>query len=471
MTPDLNGDWPDVRRARHARRRWRTWGVALASAALVTSMGMPTAPGSARPAVAAVTAAAWTAPQALSSAGLWAKSPQVAAAANGDATVVWRQRTSTGTGVMASWRVDGGAWSAPKWLSRPATSASAPQVAVNGRSAVVVWRSAGRIMASRHPAGSGWTRPAALSGKTRWAENLDVAMDSRGDITVVWNHWSGNRGSREDAVYAVRRLEGRPWGDPVRVSGRLSRPLENFDPEVAMGGGQTTVLWLRPTNEDPCFVMEARRSRGAANWSAPAKLDSGEGCTGPLVAMNRRGDTAAAWDGAAYEMVDRFVVAGVRPAGGRWHAKAFFTPLSSDLGGVALDTAGNATVVWSDDYDEGSEEGDPGVLAARRPVGGPWESPTFLTGEGIRGSGPSVAAGGETTTAVYSAYEFPSSGYLPLQGVQRTSAGTWGEAQALPNDPSTSPREVRVAMDARDGTVVVWTQLDDTTPRVMVTTG
>jgi hypothetical protein len=286
-------------------------------------------------------------------------------------------------------------------------------------------------------------------------------MDGRGDITVVWNHWSGNRGSREDAVYAVRRLEGRRWGDPVRVSGRLSRPLENFDPEVAMGGGQTTLLWLRPTNEDPCFVMEARRSRGAANWSAPSKLDSGEGCTGPLVAMNRRGDTAAAWDGAAYEMVDPFVVAGVRPAGGRWHTRAFFTPLASRLGGVALDAAGNATVVWSDDYDEGSEEGDPGVLAARRPVGGPWESPTFLTGEGITGSGPCVAAGGQTTTVVW--YQSPG-----LVGVQRTTPATWGEEQTLSNAPLASPETV--AMDAQDGTVVVWTQLDDTTPRVMVTT-
>ena len=165
---------------------------------------------------------------------------------------------------MASWRIDGGPWSKPKSLSSPATRASAPQVAVNGRSAVVVWKSAGRIMASRHPAGSGWTRPVAVSGETPKANKLDVAMDRRGDITVVWQYPAGTRTVRNLAVRAVRRLEGGRWGESVRLSGPLSRPTWDKRPQVAMGGrGRTTVVWQRLTLADLLSHGDATLERGS----------------------------------------------------------------------------------------------------------------------------------------------------------------------------------------------------------------
>jgi hypothetical protein len=297
--------------------------------------------------------------------------------------------------------------------------------------------------------------------------NLDVAIDRRGDITVVWHHWAGKRPFADYAVRAVRRLEGGRWGDPVRLSGPLSQSPDTYDmyPQVAMGGGQTTVVWLRPTNEDPCFVMAARRSRGAAKWTAPALLDGNEGCTGPLVAMNRRGDTAATWEGARFQGEYPFVIAAVRPAGKAWRVRRFSVPdpMASELGGVAMDAAGNTTVTWYE-YDFESEQSDPRVLAARRPAGGPWEAPTFLSGEGVVASSSHVSAGGQTTTVVW----YQSHG---LVGAQRTAAATWGEAQTLSNGPPVDTRrQVRVAMDAQAGTVVVWTQLDGATPRVIVTT-
>ena len=75
MTRSLNDDRPIVRRAKQAKGA-HAWVVALAAAALVTSMGTATMPVSARPSVAAgAAAAAWTPPQVLSPPGTGARWP------------------------------------------------------------------------------------------------------------------------------------------------------------------------------------------------------------------------------------------------------------------------------------------------------------------------------------------------------------------------------------------------------------
>ena len=114
------------------------------------------------------------------------------------------------------------------------------------------------------------------------------------------------------------------------------------------------------------------------------------------------------------------------------------------------------------------------MVSARRPVGGPWDSPTFLSGEDDWAAVPLVAMGrAGTTTVVWALHTFPGDyfHYRSVEGVQRAPEGAWGEVQTVSNGPPVNPtRAFQMAMDAQDGVVVVWTQVDGTTPRVMVTT-
>ena len=210
-----------------------------------------------------------------------------------------------------------------------------------------------------------------------------------------------------------------------------------------MGGrGLTTVVWPRWTRR-ACYVMVARRSRGAANWPKPASLDAGRNCGSPLVAMNGGGDTAATW----YKRAGGHgsVEAAVRTAGGPWHVRTM--PSSTDHGAsegnVALDAAGNATVTWID-RNERLENSDRRVVSARRPVGGPWDSPTFLSGEDDWAAVPLVAMGrAGTTTVVWALHTFPGDyfHYRSVQGVQRAPGVPGAKCRRCRTVRPQTPRE------------------------------
>ena len=96
----------------------------------------------------------------------------------------------------------------------------------------------------------------------------------------------------------------------------------------------------------------------APTWLAPSQLSSSkEGLNSPDLAMDARGNSVAVWSAPEGSAVER-IEASVRPAGGSWSG-----PVPLSAGGVkaqdpqvAVDDAGDATVVWS------QEEGSATVL-------------------------------------------------------------------------------------------------------------
>lgn len=403
----------------------------------------------------------WGPPQALSSARVKAYEPLVAAAANGDAAVIWRQILTTGVvRIMASSRNNGGSWGAPMPVSGGGTKdKTLHQVAMNAHTIVVVWESARHIWVSRKPESSGWTRPVSLA-EVGYQSNLAVAIDRPGDISVVW--------PQDDAVMIVRRPASGHWGHPSRMSGPVRRSRFDVNARVAMDArGDTTVSWLRGFYEDDhCIVMAARRGAAAAHWSRP--IDLGGGCYGggPRLAMNPRGDTAATWQNDVAEGTGPFVQAAVRPAGGGWQVSTLGGPPMADesLGGVGLDDTGNATVAWETQYGNGFK-----LLASRRPVGKRWGVPR--PAGATSGVSPEVATGGEGTTTIVWTRFTDGVGYGPVLAVQRPPAGPWGSDQTLSTgSPVDLTQGAQVAMDRQGHTVVVWSQVLDHNPQIVVAT-
>ncbi|CUR59178.1 exported hypothetical protein [metagenome] len=408
----------------------------------------------------------WTPPEALSGKVSDNPAPRVAAAGDGDATVVWRKDVVRGARIMASWRSDGGAWSAPMNLSGTGRNGW-QRVVMNQRQAVVVWKSAGRLMVSRHRATSGWTPPREVTESPITAmRSLDVAMDDRGHVSIAWSEWDPHVALSPGVQVVRQRADGR-WSRPARVSGPPSTRRIDLSARLAVDGrGDVTVVWAR-SRDTGCAVFAAGHPRGAGTWSTPDRL--GSGCRhGPWVTSNARGDTAANWVTGTIDGVDdRFVKTAIRPAGGDWEVTRLSSHVHNDADEIALDDAGNALVVWGH---SDSEPGPPTPYAAQRPAGGSWGAPFALSPPevGACAADSRVATNGDgTATVVWLRY--PScAGADEVRGVQRTAAGEWGDIGSVSGAAVSLRRYIiDVAIDAAGNSVAIWTEIAHTGDRVM----
>jgi hypothetical protein len=135
------------------------------------------------------------------------------------------------------------------------------------------------------------------------------------------------------------------WGSPVRVS--PSDRAAYTAPSVALGtGGEALAAWVRRPAGTPRGagrVQAAARPAGKGGWSRPRML-SGPGAASPHVALNARGDAAAAWANGP------LVVGAVRPGpDGEWApGRVAETAGPVQRLAVAVDDGGHATVLWSE---------------------------------------------------------------------------------------------------------------------------
>lgn len=202
--------------------------------------------------------------------------------------------------------------SAGEWIFSGSdfSSGSQPQVAMNaaGETIAVFVGYGPRIRASVRGIGgqfSGGVFGEAVSGEDGlWVEAPDVAIDSAGDIVVVWQQGEGPSRSR---IYASFRPAGGSFGTPVPISATGASA-----PAVAMdAGGDATVVWLLDDGSNE--IVQAASGRGGS-FSAPVAL-SGDGgnASSAAVAMNPAGDAVASWmrdDAGVTKLEDGVVRAG-----------------------------------------------------------------------------------------------------------------------------------------------------------------
>ncbi len=273
--------------------------------------------------------------------------PQVDVDAHGTATAVWSHDPGSHQYVVqAATREPGGAWSTPADLSAAGSSARTPQIAVApSGAATVVWTTSGgqsvAQSASRSAAGA-WGAATTLSAASVRVSNPDVAVDGSGAATAVWN--------RLDGSYATE-VASRPADGPWSVVTALSSPgQDTFDtPQVASAGGRTVVVWQH--HDGDAWVVAASE-RTATGWAAPQDLsESGqaEDAWDPQVAIDPAGNATAVW--SRIEGTKRVVQAARAVAldGRGWSKAIDLSVKGSDAWNpqVAIDPAGNATTAWS----------------------------------------------------------------------------------------------------------------------------
>lgn len=212
-----------------------------------------------------------------------------------------------------------------------------------------------------------------------------------------------------------------------------------------MGGadaqGRTTVLW-REYGTDVLFV--ATRALGAAGFNGGTSI-SAPGAGLPAFAVGPSGLAVAAWRRSVNGKLVIEAATHVPNAIGFGPAQVLSDPtVNSSDPQVAIDAAGNATVVWR----------DTGVEVATRPVGAAaFSAPKPISAAG--GDAPQVAANAAGDVAIV--WRFAKGADTVVQ-VARRKAGAPG--YTLPDDLSGTgvAKDPQVAVDGAGAVTVVWTR-------------
>lgn len=290
---------------------------------------------------------------------------------------------------------------APNWLepadfSKPGRNASNPEVAMDGAgNTVAIWEREDplhpgiNLQLSTRAAGGTFTTPIDLALKPTEPR---LAMTPGGEAIVAWKVLE-NTGVPATSGYRVQvatRPPGGSFGSPVTVFGAPPNVIPQ-DVEAAIGAnGDVVVTWAEPdpesvfteypdvncgTNPDPpnnkikCpnpdFVMASVRPAGgtfteAQRISAPltdppgtepeleewAIDESAKNAAGAHPAIDSAGNATVVW--SAFNGDDNVVQTAYRPAGGSFTAPAQLSASGEDAGlaEIGVDAAGNAIATW-----------------------------------------------------------------------------------------------------------------------------
>jgi hypothetical protein len=305
--------------------------------------------------------------------------PQLAVDPDGTVTAIWNWRSVpeyAGGIIQTKSRPPGGAWSSePVDLSDADDFALEPQVAVDcDGDAVAVWYGYSDsdqpiVQAARRTTTSGWGTAVDLASDDGHPLNANVAIDSQGTATAVWESYdaSGN------IVHASTSAAGASWSDPVDISVRDEGPWPGSFPQVAVDPqGDVTAIWKAWYASRGTIVQAARREPGS-EWSPLVDVGRSNGVIEPApVAVDAQGYATAVW------------------TRGSSLYSAVFDPIAPDLGALTVPpsgVAGQPVAMSADPFDLWS------------PVATRW-----AFGDGGAGSGPAIdhcfSSPGEYTVSI-----------------------------------------------------------------------
>ena len=385
--------------------------------------------------------ASWLAPFPISSLGVQATDPQVAANGHGDITVAWTSGTGN-TGIMVTEHTAGGLWTFPIERIPSSSDCHDPRLSVNAAGAAVLVAdcddgTALMRSASRGAVG-GWSSSVALTG-TGGGTEPRVGIDSGGNAAMVFAG-SGN------TVQAGYLPAGMGWSSIVQLS-----TAEAFEPNIAMTPtGAADAAWRQKGSGSAVEVRVARK-QGSAAWGSSGSLSGATAIT----LGEPRVEATGEWQIVAWTQQSSGV-GFMRERTSHGDNGAFVEPAValSETGSVeepalAIDSGGRSVTAWrssSVSYPSGFEVRGSATAFSN----GSWASPGILEEAGPGGSTSAevaVDAGGEATLAWNT--------LSTIRATRRPSGGAFAPTTTISNASNDSFGVPFVAADLGD-VVVAW---------------
>jgi len=191
------------------------------------------------------------------------------------------------------------------------------------------------LQASVRPAGGSWGAPVTLSTELNWgAGGVTLGMDGSGNAIAAWV------GFYADAShYAVLPAGGR-WGPAQTLSTYVQGHARNLSLAVSPDGGAIVAY---ATDHDAIWAVSGSISGG---FSAPVFVGAGDygKNSAPKVALDDAGQASLVWSESGGTR------AATRAPGGTWSAQVTLVSQSSSSVATAIDGAGNAIAVFGSSY-------------------------------------------------------------------------------------------------------------------------
>lgn len=303
--------------------------------------------------------------------------PEVALAANGNATALWTEKVYDQYGILivsktvwaSRYTAASGTWSAPVRISNAPTADSefyafSPAVAHDSLGhAIVVWVQDDPVTPTRsiwtsRDDGSGWSAPELLSSGTRHCEEDFLAVDDQDNVFVVWRQDTNAYDSGAPGCYnamtniwaVIYSSASHSWGAPGLIGDPTLGLCDGTErPRIAVNSGGTAVVLWEQSKGSVSSIGSSRFDPETLSWQAPVTVGVGNPWVSwPAVALDGDGNAFAAWIGYGGDGPEDGWVSQYDASGGGWSAPTLFETDTTDVDEVAIDVdgSGNAHLVW-----------------------------------------------------------------------------------------------------------------------------
>jgi hypothetical protein len=289
-----------------------------------------------------------------------------------------------------------------------------------------------------------WGPAAQIETDIAVGTDPQIAFDPDGNAIAVWI----NDGSE---VYANRYTAATAsWGTAAERIDSL--PSAVTDLQLAMSSDGTAVaVWTKAQGQ--AKNIRAARYNGTS-WEAHVGLESNGGIAqSPQVAIDESGNAIVVWLQPS-NSVNSIWYNRYDASGAGWGSEDVLelTDNVAFAPQVAIDSSGNAIVVWAQDNGFGTNA----IYAALYTAGASWSAAETIGAGTNNGYSAQIAMDSDgNASAVW--YELTATNPLYVYGIwtNRYSGGTWGTAEELENGVNiVAPPQV--GLDTRGNGVAVW---------------
>ncbi len=349
-----------------------------------------------------------------------------------------------------------GTWGTEERLDTDDTGAATQvEIATDGNGgAIAVWLqndgTRNNLMASLYSSSTGWGAPTLLDDNDNEIPNAaSVAMDSSGNITVLWSQGIG----LSNSLFTKRYDATGGWDAMVT-------PITSanvMDPKVLMdNSGNTTVIW-RENLGTRFIVTSIRYTSGVWDGSSVEIEFNTTDSEDVQMAMDNNGNVIAVWiqsDGSKKNVwANRYV------ADGSWGTEELIG--TTDLGDanspeIAFDASGNAIVVWHQNNGLASD-----IWFNRYVSGLGWTvAEKIETDDANSAMFPEIAMD-DSGNAIAVWYQTDGTQNNTVTNRYDVGTDTWGTAALIEDDNSGDvDGRPQIIMDSSGNAIAAWRQHD-----------
>lgn len=275
---------------------------------------------------------------------------------NGIINIVWDDDTVGNYEILFSQSSDDGlSWSQFINVSSNSYSSYSPKIAADSSGNLnIVWHDNTSpnwdIHFSRSTdIGASWSSEQDITGTVGQSRNSGVALNSSGDIFVVWDE---STSVKDEIYFRYSTDNGASWSPIVNLSNNSG---ESSYPAIAVdGAGNINVAWHDDTSGTN-KIHYSRSTDNGTSWSLPKILPSNsQSSMFPAIAVDDSGNICAVWRDIFSSNTEIFFCHS-GDSGANWSGAKNLSSSSgySEYPKLVMDNAGNTNVVWSDDSGTG----------------------------------------------------------------------------------------------------------------------